>query len=483
LDLERLKIDRAGSGSGPGSASRSRRRRRRAASRWVVRGVLIALLASGAWYFRAPLRAFVDRFALPAVEVAVVVERGPEAAAAASGAAANGYIVARTRAALSADTPGRIVELNVREGQPVPAGFLVARLYSDEYAAALRRAEADLAVGAAAVERAEAQRDAAEADVRRLDATLASARAAHDEAESDRRLATLQHERATRLVADGIETDDRLDETRTRLETTAARATSSQSATLAAGAALAQGRARVVLETASVAEARAQLVVLEAVRDQARATLEKTEVRAPFSGVVVLKDAEVGEVVSPNSTAGSNARGSVVTMVDFASLEVQAEVPETSLSAVRLGAPVRIFLDAFPDKPYAGRVDRIWPTANRQKATIEVRAIFDTPDERLRPEMGLRVVFLDRDAEATASYAGAGPTRVLIVPAASVVREAGQPAVFVLERDVARRRPVTLGDRLGEQQIVVDGLSVDERVIVDPPATLASGDRVRVASP
>jgi multidrug resistance efflux pump len=114
----------------------------------------------------------------------------------------------------------------------------------------------------------------------------------------------------------------------------------------------------------------------------------------------VLKDAEVGEVVSPNVQGGSSARGSVVTMVDFASLEVQAEVPETSLAAVVVGRGASIYLDAFPEKAYAARVDRIWPTANRTKATVEVRVAFLERDERLRPEMGVRVVF---EAEARRS--------------------------------------------------------------------------------
>src|SRR5690606_7887824 len=108
-------------------------------------------------------------------------------------------------------------------------------------------------------------------------------------------------------------------------------------------------------------------------------------VRAPFSGVVVLKDAEVGEVVSPNVMGGASTRGAVATLVDFASLEVQADVPETSLKAVTVGAPARVFLDAFPERPYAGEVSRVWPTADRQKATVEVRVRLLEPDQRLRP--------------------------------------------------------------------------------------------------
>src|SRR6185436_18598851 len=119
--------------------------------------------------------------------------------------------------------------------------------------------------------------------------------------------------------------------------------------------------------------------------------LDKTDVRAPFDGIVVLKDAEVGEVVSPNVQGGSNARGAVCTMVDFDSLEVQANVPESALSSVLLQAPADVYLDAFPDDRYEGVVDRIWPTADRQKATVEVRVRLVKKDDRLRPEMGVRI--------------------------------------------------------------------------------------------
>jgi multidrug efflux pump subunit AcrA (membrane-fusion protein) len=458
----------------------------------------LALLAGacGALYlFRAPLLVWVDHLRLPEVEVAVAALRSPGAGGAVSGAAANGYIVARTRAALSADTPGRIVEINVREGEAVKKGFVVARLYADEYAASLRRAEADILAGRAALRRAQAERAAAEADAARLGAARNAAASAEAEAEAEKRLADLNHERVRELVAGGSESKQREDETRMELETAEARVASSRSQLTAAEAALAEGRSRVDLAAAAVEEAAAEIEVLKAARDLAQATLEKTEVKAPFDGVIVLKDAEVGEVVSPNSQAGSNARGSVVTMVDFKTLEAQAEVPETSLAAVRLDAPVRVFLDAYPDQAYKGRVDRIWPTANRQKATIEVRAVFDEPDERLRPEMGVRVVFLDASADGVnastdgldASADGAaecdapedGSAAVPLVPEDALVRVDGQDALFVLERDIARLRPVTVGERRSGRAAVLEGLGGGERVIRQPPPRLADGDRVR----
>ena len=479
MDLNRLKIDRGANPRRPVS-SRSGRRSD-AASVWITRLIVLAVLAIAVWIFHAPVMTWIDGIRLPEVEVARVVKRNPAAAGAVSGAAANGYIVARTRAALSADTPGKIVELNVREGQAVEKDFVVARLYDKEYAAILRRAEADLTVGKAAVKRADAEKAAAEAALTRLEAAAQAVAAALEEAVAEQRLSALNYKRAEQLVGDGVDSRQRLDEARASLDVSDAKTASAKANLAAAQAAFARGMSEVDLARAAVDEARAQLEVRAAFRDQAEATLSKTEVRAPFSGIVVLKDAEIGEVVSPNSQAGSNARGSIITMVDFASLEAQAEVPETTLSAVRVGAPVRIYLDAYPNRPYRGHVDRIWPTANRQKATIEVRAVFEEPDERLRPEMGVRVVFLDEDAAARTGAASepVGSDDVILIPEDAVVRGESETAVFVLERDVARLRRVALGGRRSDRVIVESGLEENETVIRSPPASLEDGDRVR----
>jgi HlyD family secretion protein len=203
-------------------------------------------------------------------------------------------------------------------------------------------------------------------------------------------------------------------------------------------------------------------------------------VRAPFDGIVVLKDAEVGEVVSPNVQGGSNARGAVCTMVDFDSLEVQANVPETTLAAVRLGAPADVFLDAFPDDRLAGVVDRIWPTADRQKATVEVRIRLAQRDERLRPEMGVRIVFR---SEAAAAATSAPDRRAIMVPESALVTIDGRLGAFVVERDVARFVVVTAGERKAGKVAVDAGLTAGQRIVLEPPTTLQDGARVRIAVP
>lgn len=467
MDLQPLQIDRSE------ERATARRSRSRSAWAWRLGGVLAALLLF--YVFRRPLREWTDRLRLPEVRALQVSATSPLASGAVEGTAANGYIVARTRAALSADTPGRIVEMNVTEGQVVPKGFVVARLYADEVRALFERAEADMAYARAGEESARAAREVSAAA---LDGDRTRVRAAAAEVQDARaalELAELELGRAEKLLADRITSQGRLDEARVLRDRARARL-----AVVEAGLSVAEDGVRsaergLALAGSRVDEAQALVAVKAAERDQARATLDKTEVRAPFDGVVVLKDAEVGEVVSPNAV-GSQSRGSVATMVDPRTYEVQVEVPETNLAAVELGALALIFLDAYPEHAYEGTVLRIWPTANRQKATVEVRVGFAEPDARLRPEMGARVVFR---AEAMPASA-ATPARILL-PRSAIVTIQGQAHVFVLERDVARTRAVVLGEERSGRVVIETGVTSGERVIDAPPDSLRDGERVRVS--
>ncbi len=468
MDLEPLKIERS-----PVSP-----RRRARASRWVGRAVVLALLVGALFFFRRPLLALADRWRLPEVRVVQVVETSPLATSAIQGTAANGYIVASKRAALSADTPGRIVEMNVTEGSVVRKGDVVARLYADEYRALLERAEADLGAARSVVASRRASREVALAGLARTRSSVQRAEADLVEANAALHLAELDLERIRQLVEERIISEQDLDSELTQGERARAqRDTAAAALEEARGAVLATER-ELALAEAQVIESEAFLPVKEAERDQARATLDKTEVRAPFDGIVVLKDAEVGEVVSPNAV-GSQSRGSVATMVDFATLEVQVEVPETNLAAVEIGAPARTSLDAYPEHAYTGRVLRIWPTANRQKATVEVRVGFDAPDERLRPEMGARVVFTPAEAPAEDATQGQALPRIVIAKGAVVLID-GKTHVFVLERDVARLREIVLGDERSGRVVVERGLSDGERIVEAPPDSLQDGERVRV---
>ncbi len=466
MDLQPLKIDRLS------TARRGGRRR----SGWIGWLVLLAIVAAVAFTFKGPLMRTIDAWRLPRVRVVEAYASSALASAAVSGTAANGYVVPRVRAALSADTPGRIVELNVQEGTVLQRGDVVARLYSDEYEAALASAEAEIVAVRAGADRAKAEVETARAFAQVQRARVAAAAARLAVAAGDVEFAEREKKRIEDLFAAGFSSEQALDQTSTSLVRAANTRDSEAAAHEASQVEMEQaGRALDASEAAAL-EVAARIAVAEAQRDQAAATLAKTAVRAPFDGVVVLKDAEVGEVVSPNALGG-NSRGSVATMVDFSTLEAQVELPETSISGVQIGAEAAIFLDAYPDRRYAGRVDRIWPTANRQKATIEVRVVFLETDETLRPEMGVRVVFSpgsDQTARA------AVPPGTILLPAGCLVREGERTYAFVVERGTARARDVKAGEEQNGRVAIQSGIESGDQVVLDPPPDLADGERVQI---
>jgi len=472
MDLQPLQIDRSKDG---GSVRRPRRG-------WLGPLLVLLLLGGAGYVFRRPLLEQLDRWRLPSVRVLQVAVTSPLAAGAVQGTAANGYVVPRVRAALSADTPGRIVEMNVTEGSLVKKGEVVARLYSDEYRALFERAEADLGMAQAALASRRASRAVSASQLARAEADVRVSAAELEDARAALKLAGLQRERWQRLAAEKIATAERADTTQAEEEGAGARVQRAEAALTSAQEGVRSAQLSLALTETQLAEAAALITLKQAEVAQARATLDKTEVRAPFDGVVALKDAEVGEVVSPNAV-GAQSRGSVVTMVDPATYEVQVELPETSLSAVVLGAPATIFIDAYPERSWPGRVLRIWPTANRSKATVELRVGFDdlasgVVDPGLRAEMGARVVFTPQGA-APADENAPPAEPVILIPRSALVTIAGQSCVFVLERDVARVRALELGDERSGRVVVRTGLVSGERIVDAPPVSLQDGDRVR----
>lgn len=386
-DLKRLSIDRVPASTTP----------RCGGVVWGLGVVVLLLIAYLSWE-----RVERGRSLPPEVEVARVQRVGGVQAQA--GVAANGYVVARTRAALSTDVPGRLVEIPVREGDRVRRGDLMARL-----------------------------------DTRLLEAELAEAKAHARREEAGRELTAIELRRACELRAAG---GDRLI---SEIDVEAARARHAQS--------------------------EAGLLAALAAVERVEVLIANSSVRAPFDGVVVEKSAEVGEIVS-TASAGTNARGAVVTLIDPESLEIQVELVQTSLPVAREGTPVLVFLDAFPEDAYAGRVRQVWPTANRQKASVELRIELLDRDERFLLDLGVRVVFQESDALAPQ------PARVWIPSAA--LRGGSESCVFLYEDGiVARRAVVTAGVDAQGRWEVEQGLEGNELVVLSPPASLRDGDRVR----
>ena len=222
---------------------------------------------------------------------------------------------------------------------------------------------------------------------------------------------------------------------------------------------------------------KAQLNASHALVQQAEVDVENTRVRAPFDGTVLRKDAEVGEIVAPSSAGGGLTRTAIVTMADLATLEVEVDVNEAYIAQIRNAQPARITLDAYPDTSFAGRVRQVVPTADRQKATVQVKVSILDRDPRILPEMGAKVLFVRGD-EAPA----AATPRHVAVPAAALVRGGGATSVWIVENGRVVSRPVDAGSEHDGTVEIRSGLEGAESVVIHPPAGLKNGDRVRVTS-
>lgn len=278
-------------------------------------------------------------------------------------------------------------------------------------------------------------------DTRQLQAARAQAQAELSQAEHDAERLRLDHERLLTLLDSGDVNEAESD--RARLQYEAARAVEER--------------------------VRARIAELDV-------RIDNSSVYAPFAGVITAKNAEVGEVVSAIGGSGPNARGAVATLVDFSTLEVQVELSQSSLEAARDGAPVDVFLDAYPKRRYTGRVRQIWPTANRQKATVELRIELLDLDDKVLPEMGVRATFLDDDAAAEPDDE---EPRVL-VPESALVGPDGRRSVYLHADGRVSLRPVTLAGEPEDGLVpVAEGLAGNEQVVLSPPEGLADGAEVR----
>jgi len=218
---------------------------------------------------------------------------------------------------------------------------------------------------------------------------------------------------------------------------------------------------------------------------QARVNFDYSVVRAPFTGVVTVKAAQVGEIVSPLSAGGGFTRTGVGTIVDMDSLEIDVDVAETYINQVQPGGPAEAVLSAYPDWKIPARVIAIVPAADKGKATVRVRVGFEQKDPRIVPDMGVRVAFLgpQKGAAPGAASPAAPPLRGVLVPAAAIVERDGTSVVFVAEGGKAVARAVKpAAQDMGTMKLLPDGVRVGEKVIVSPPAALKDGAGINEAT-
>lgn len=385
--------------------------------RWpvVVGGVFVLALLAGAGAWWF----IAGRPAAVQTALAVAPGAGSNAAAVLQ---ATGYITARRQATVSTQITGTLTQVLIEEGDKVQKGQVIARLEDSALRAGLNVAQANILAVQAQATQAQAQLAQAEADARRQ----------------------------TELAASGMSTRQAAEQARTAV---------------AAAAAMLEARRR------EADAARAQLA-------QAQVNFDYTIVRAPFTGVVTVKAAQVGEIVSPLSAGGGFTRTGVGTIVDMDSLEVNVDVNEAYIGQVKADMPAEAVLDAYPDWKVPAHVLAIVPTADRGKATVKVRVALEQKDARMVPDMGVRVSFLGSKPDPAA--AKQAPKGVL-VPAQALAQRDGRSVVFVVIDGKAQQRPVKpAAQDVGTMKLLPDGVKLGERVVLSPPATLHEGAEIRI---
>jgi len=332
---------------------------------------------------------------------------------------ATGYVVAQRKAAISSKATGRLEWLGVAEGSRVKAGDLIARIDNRDVIAQSQSADAAAHAAEALVRQAEVERQNAQVEYRPSD----------------------------ELVGKGFISRSALDTAKARLD-----------------------RAQ-----AAVASAQANVNAARANARNAQVAVDYTEIRAPFDGVILSKSANVGDLVTPFSNA-TDSKGAVVSMADMSTLEVEADVSESSLGKISVGQPAEMVLDALPDMRFRGRISRIVPTVDRAKATVMTKVKFDAIDPRVLPEMSAKVSFLSQEVTAEQQK-----PLVAVNPDAIVQRD-GRTVVFVVRDGHAVAVPVTPGAKLGDATAVTGDVKAGEKAVAKPAPSLASGMAVSTAA-
>lgn len=331
---------------------------------------------------------------------------------------ASGYVVAQRKAAVASKVTGRLISIAVEEGDEVKKGDVIARLENEDSAAGQKQASANLEASRAELERTKAELHDAKINL-------------------DRQRELLAKDYISRLEYDSTE-------------------------------------ARYKKAVAAVASAEASVKAYAAALHGTEVAFGYTFIRAPFDAVVLTKDADIGDIVTPIGAAAS-AKAAVVTIADMNSLLVEADVSESNLKQVKAGEPCEIQLDAFPDLRLRGEVHMIVPTADRTKASVMVKVKFLDKDIRILPEMSAKVAFLERTLK---------PEELkprIAVNASSVVTQNRQKYVFLIKDNIAIETLISTGEQFGDMIEVLDSVKPGDRIILKPTGKIKNRTRVKTA--
>jgi RND family efflux transporter MFP subunit len=331
---------------------------------------------------------------------------------------ASGYVVAQRKAAVASKVTGRLISMTVEEGSRVKKGEVIARLENDDVIALRDQADANL--------------NATRYNLEQSKAELSDA--------------SVSFNRNKELVRQGYISKAEND----------------------------VSEARYNKAVAAVAAAEAAIKANAAGLQNAKVSLEYTLIRAPFDAVVLTKNADVGDIVSPLS-ASANAKAAVVTIADMDSLQVEVDVSESNLQQVKIGQPCEIQLDAFPDSRFRGMVHMIVPTADRTKATVLVKVRFMDKDNRILPEMSAKVAFLSREVREDEKK-----PRTALNPAAITDRN-GKKSVYLIKENRVVETEIALGEKLGDTVEVLSGVKAGDRVALKPLEKMRNGSRIKIA--
>lgn len=331
---------------------------------------------------------------------------------------ASGYVVAGRKASVASKTTGRLVWLGVEEGSRVKKGEIIARLEQEDLRAMQDQAKANLNFSKKNLEQARAELHDAAHNLDRYRELLASdfaSKSAFDSAEA-------RHKKAV----------------------------------------------------AGVDAAKAEVAARQAALRGADVALEYALIRAPFDGVVLTKNADIGDIITPLGAA-ANAKAAVVTMADMDSLQVEVDVSESNIEKVRPGQASEVRLDALPGERFGAKTHMIVPTADRSKASVLVKVRFNEKDRRILPEMSAKVSFLSRSLDKGEEKP------FLAIDAVAVVKTGGAESVFTEKDGRVRLTEVKTGRRLGNSVEVLSGLKEGDRVVINPPPGLADKSSVKVS--
>jgi RND family efflux transporter MFP subunit len=333
---------------------------------------------------------------------------------------ASGYVTPRRRATIAAKITGRVTGVYFDEGTHVKKGQLLATLDDSDVKRALDSATAD--------------RESTQATIADYVVQLKNAK--------------IQLGRAEQLQKAGVQTQEALDNASTAAESL----------------------------NAKIALAKQQVAGAEARIREAQQAVDNTVIRAPFDGIVVSKDAQVGEMVSPISAGGGFTRTGIATIVDMNSNEIEVDVNENYIARVENNQPVTAILDAYPDWQIPCKVRTVIPTADRQKATVKVRISFLKLDPKILPDMGVKVSFLAEEKPVAAK----GPEPKTFVPKTAIHTEGGSSFVFLLRDGKVERHAVSLGTDRGTDVAVMAGVSPGDSLVVNSPSALHDGQAVEI---